>query len=83
MNPYWYYHYDYSSKPNINYNKAMDYLSPSINKKASCDYFDLGDPAPNFTLPGIINGKQVNVSLNDFACKWRVLFFYGSDFTFV
>jgi len=48
-----------------------------------CDYFNLGDPAPEFTLDGICKGEKVQVSLKDYLKKWILLFFYGSDFTFV
>jgi hypothetical protein len=52
-------------------------------KENNQDYFDLGEPAPNFTLEGIIDGEPTNVSLDDYKGKWVLLFFYGSDFTFV
>lgn len=49
-----------------------------------CDKgFNLGDPAPEFTLKGIVNGQPKDVSLSDYKGKWVVVFFYGSDFTFV
>ncbi len=47
------------------------------------DGFDIGEDAPDFTLSGIINGKPNEVTLSDLKGKWVVLFFYGSDFTFV
>ncbi len=39
---------------------------------------NIGDTAPNFTLPDQ-DGKLV--SLNDFAGKWRVVYFYPKDDT--
>lgn len=48
-----------------------------------CDYFDLGDEAPDFTLDAIVKGERTKVSLSDYRGRWVVLFFYGSDFTFV
>ncbi|CAH2213277.1 Peroxiredoxin [Tepidibacter aestuarii] len=45
--------------------------------------FNLGDPAPEFTLKGIVDGEPKDVSLSDYRGKWVVVFFYGSDFTFV
>lgn len=47
------------------------------------DYFDLGDKAPGFTLDAVAKGEQRKISLSDYKGKWVVLFFYGSDFTFV
>ncbi len=51
--------------------------------KLFSDYFDLGDMAPKFTLPGIVNKDPAEISLSDYRGKWLLLFFYGSDFTFV
>lgn len=48
-----------------------------------CDYFNLGDPAPCFTLEGVYKCKRTSFNLKDYLKKWVVLFFYGSDFTFV
>ncbi len=69
----------YSKKP-INPESNFD-----INKSngISCDYFDLGDQAPDFTLPGIVNKQPTEVTLSEYKGKWVLLFFYGSDFTFV
>ena len=39
---------------------------------------NIGDKAPNFTLPDE-NGKMV--SLNDYAGKWLVVYFYPKDDT--
>lgn len=91
MNPYWYYQSKYKAmEPYSEYidenneNKMRNkLLRPCIIEEAYCDYFDLGDPAPNFTLEGVLNGEKIKTSLNDFKGKWRVIFFYGSDFTFV
>ncbi|NBI05616.1 hypothetical protein D3Z33_01955 [Senegalia massiliensis] len=52
-------------------------------EKNDIKYFDIGDKAPNFTLEGIVKGKPKNVSLSDYLGCWVVLFFYGSNFTFV
>ena len=42
-------------------------------------------PAPRFTMPSTkdLNTLDVPVSLEDYAGKWLVLFFYPADFTFV
>lgn len=45
--------------------------------------FNLNSPAPEFTLTGIVDGVPKDVSLSDYKGKWVVVFFYGSDFTFV
>jgi len=43
----------------------------------------IADPAPDFTLPGVHQGKIKNYSLRDARGRWLVLFFYPADFTFV
>jgi peroxiredoxin (alkyl hydroperoxide reductase subunit C) len=45
----------------------------------------VGSKAPNFTLASTkdLDKLNVNVSLEDYAGKWLVLFFYPLDFTFV
>ena len=79
--PYWrYYNYNNIEPKNYQNNEK----EPScIIEEEYCDYFDLGDPAPDFTTDAIVNGERTKVSLSDYIGKWVVLFFYGSDFTFV
>lgn len=44
----------------------------------------IGHPAPQFTVPAVVNGGDFkDVSLNDYKGQWVVLFFYPLDFTFV
>lgn len=43
----------------------------------------VGDRAPDFTLPGIFQGKVSDYSIKNFKGKWLVLFFYPADFTFI
>lgn len=44
----------------------------------------IGQPAPQFTAPAVIDGgKFKDISLSDFKGRWTVLFFYPLDFTFV
>ena len=43
----------------------------------------IGQKAPDFRMQGIFKGEIRDVSLEDFAGKWVVLFFYPGDFTFV
>ncbi len=89
-NPYyWYYNtYCYTPKQPRNYPPQQSYKNenhkrPCMIEDKYCDYFDLGDKAPGFTLDGIVCGDRKKVSLSDYIGKWVVLFFYGSDFTFV
>jgi peroxiredoxin (alkyl hydroperoxide reductase subunit C) len=39
--------------------------------------------APAFSCTAVVNGQFKNISLQDYAKKWLVLFFYPLDFTFV
>ncbi len=43
----------------------------------------VGQPAPDFDLKGVVDGEFVDVKLSDYRGKWVVLFFYPLDFTFV
>lgn len=43
----------------------------------------VGQPAPEFTLKGVVSGEFQDVGLSDYRGKWVVLFFYPLDFTFV
>ena len=43
----------------------------------------IGQPAPNFSAPAVVNGGFKDVSLENFKGKYVVLFFYPLDFTFV
>ena len=43
----------------------------------------VGNTAPDFKAQAIANGEITEVSLDDFKGKWKVLFFYPLDFTFV
>ncbi|MEI6914678.1 MAG: peroxiredoxin [Armatimonadota bacterium] len=45
----------------------------------------VGEPAPKFDMPSTKNLEKLdqNVSLDDYAGKWVILFFYPLDFTFV
>jgi alkyl hydroperoxide reductase subunit AhpC len=53
------------------------------NNKPFCA--QTGDPAPLFTTEAYYNSeKKIKpVSLSQLRGKWVILFFYGSDFTFV
>ncbi len=43
----------------------------------------IGKKAPHFEGEAAKNGEIVNISLDQYAGKWLVLFFYPLDFTFV
>jgi peroxiredoxin 2/4 len=43
----------------------------------------VGNPAPDFRLPGVVNGKRKNYAPSDFRNHWVMLFFYPADFTFI
>ncbi len=43
----------------------------------------VGQKAPDFSLPAYFKGKFVEVKLSEYAGKWVVLCFYPGDFTFV
>ena len=43
----------------------------------------VGQPAPDFTLEGVLDGEFVSVTLSEQRGRWVVLFFYPLDFTFV
>lgn len=43
----------------------------------------IAETAPDFTLPGVYQGKTKKFSRGDAGGQWLVLFFYPADFTFV
>lgn len=43
----------------------------------------VGNKAPFFEEKAYVNGEQKTLSLNDYKGKWKILFFYPLDFTFV
>lgn len=43
----------------------------------------VGQPAPEFTLQGVVGDALKEVSLSAYRGKWVVLFFYPLDFTFI
>ncbi len=42
---------------------------------------EVGQPAPDFTLPSFASGGTKTISLKDYRGKWVVLYFYPKDFT--
>jgi len=84
-NPYWNFvgpswcsEQDYRGKL-YDVNKAHD--NTRDEDKFCC--FNLGDNAPDFALDAIVDKERTRVSLGDYLGKWVLVFFYGSDFTFV
>ncbi len=43
----------------------------------------VGNKAPNFEGEAVVNGEFKKITLGDYKGKWKVLFFYPLDFTFV
>lgn len=43
----------------------------------------IGKQAPDFTCEALVNGSIKTVSLEDYAQKYKILFFYPLDFSFV
>jgi alkyl hydroperoxide reductase subunit AhpC len=43
----------------------------------------VGQEAPEFKGQAVVNGDIKEISLSDYKGKWKVLFFYPLDFTFV
>lgn len=43
----------------------------------------VGNPAPYFKAEALMNGQKKEISLDDYKGKWKILFFYPLDFTFV
>jgi hypothetical protein len=52
-------------------------------KKESMKMIQVGRKAPDFTAPGYLKGKFINVGLSEYLGKWVLLCFYPGDFTFV
>ena len=44
---------------------------------------NIGKPAPDFALEGVLHGELKNFKLTEQRGKWVVLFFYPLDFTFI
>lgn len=43
----------------------------------------VGRAAPTFSCDAIVDGERTTVSLRDFGTRYKILFFYPADFTFV
>ncbi len=43
----------------------------------------IGQPAPDFTMEGVMGKEFTKVSLSDYKGKWVVFYFWPLDFTFI
>ena len=43
----------------------------------------VGNPAPQFSAEALVDGEFTKVTLDTYKGKWKILFFYPLDFTFV
>ena len=56
---------------------------PTSDKKEEISMIQVGQKAPDFTAPGYLENKFINMKLSDYLGKWVLLCFYPGDFTFV
>lgn len=61
---------------------AESEVTETMEKEAET-MIKVGQPAPDFTAPGFLEGRFANFSLSDYKGKWVLLCFYPGDFTFV
>lgn len=61
----------------MNYAEDFDYISYPPPRAF------VGQMAPDFEAPAVIDGEIRNISLSDYRGKYVVLFWYPKDFTFV
>ncbi|MBM7615689.1 hypothetical protein JOC73_002263 [Alkaliphilus hydrothermalis] len=59
------------------------YCYSKMMQQPNYRYIHPGETAPPFTLEGVYENQPITVNLRDYLGKWVVLFFYGSNFTFV
>lgn len=58
---------------------CADEVAPVAGKRIA----KVGEPAPRFKVEAVIGSEVKTVSLDDYAGKWLVLFFYPADFSFI
>lgn len=63
--------------------KEIKEVPKSMEKEEKQKMIKVGKPAPLFSAPAYLDGKFVNVNLEDYKGKWVLLCFYPGDFTFV
>ena len=78
-------YYPYYNLYNQNFSYPKPYYKPPVLPKPTpgIRYFHPGDPAPDFTLEGVANLELKSFSLKNYLGRWVLLFFYGSNFTYV
>lgn len=54
-----------------------------MNTKEVAKMIQVGRKAPDFSAPGYLKGKFINLTLSEHLGKWVLLCFYPGDFTFV
>ena len=63
---------------------AEDTKAKEMDKKEDKQsMIKVGAPAPDFELPGYLNGEFSNYKLSEYRGKWVFVCFYPGDFTFV
>jgi len=60
-----------------------DLLSNNDCADECCTELKIGKPAPDFVMDGYFKGEKNEYSLEDYKGKWKIVFFYPLDFTFV
>ena len=68
-------------------NKEENYFSSLQDEDEGIQYpypqTRIGELAPHFRGPAVIDGEITTIDLTQYNGKWVVLFFYPKDFTFV
>ena len=59
---------------------AQSKNEPPVEEKAMVR---IGQKAPDFTAPALINDEFGQITLSEYLGQWVVLCFYPGDFTFV
>lgn len=70
-------------KDNLKPVLAEEIFIPEKMLKEEQKMIKVGKAAPIFSAPAFLDGKFVNVGLEEFKGKWVYLCFYPGDFTFV
>lgn len=82
-----------SADPSWRFNAPTRGFASNGDDAAFYDYDDrvvypsprafVGEPAPEFVAPAVVDGEIKTIKLSDYRGKYVVLFFYPKDFTFV
>ena len=52
-------------------------------EQTNTNYLKIGKEAPKFKTEALIDNQIKTISLDDYDGKWKILFFYPADFTFI